>query len=582
MSQSCSLSILEILSKEDPLLELTKWNDEIESNFSNTRNAQDTPDSIKIAAHQLHNALISFIVKEDPLQILDSFTEEIGILKSDWKEASLTATSNGDDDGLQSDKVANSLSLFIATHMDAINQSQSQLQCRDEDIDIRNVFICSHLIRSCKNLIRWNRVLYSQRKRTRNPTESLVIATERLCGVGTVALFLQILQIAMSKPSSSNEEMNHATDDLARQCTTILFHVTFGQAPEPCCQKALRAFASSLKGVEIIAKLLAKPNDDQSSYSVNVTLGLIKIVHNLVSSLPHMMGIFDAALEKYAEPVIAHGVQYDINLFTILVSTLAWALRSEPSLATSTDVLDRRSDLMIEIIHVLFALRSVGSKTVVERMELENNAMMTQLGIIIVDLLKLPNRNQRCYDCKLASLQLLMNAPKHYGQFLVVNHCICELLAILWLRVNTIVVELAGDVHSAQNAAQILPVLIVMNELVSSNEIIRGKVKDYIFPPSEEVVFLEKVESYKKDILETPEHGRGAKKNMQPLHAPSGTMRWNLIKLMTYTESNVKRCVSELLWSVCRSDPNEFILRCGFGNSVHMLSIKGMYKIPNK
>jgi hypothetical protein len=148
--------------------------------------------------------------------------------------------------------------------------------------------------------------------------------------------------------------------------------------------------------------------------------------------------------------------------------------------------------------------------------------------------------------------------------------------------VNTIVVELAGDVHSAQNAAQILPVLIVMNELVSSNEIIRGKVKDYIFPPSEEVVFLEKVESYKKDILETPEHGRGAKKNMQPLHAPSGTMRWNLIKLMTYTESNVKRCVSELLWSVCRSDPNEFILRCGFGNSVHMLSIKGMYKIPNK
>ena len=575
MSQSYSLSILDILSRDDPLIELTQWNDEIESNFSNTRNAQDTPDSIKNAAHQLHSALISFIVKKDPLQISDSSMEEISILKSDWEEASLPA--NGDDDGLQADKVANSLSLFIATHMDAPNQSQSQ--SRDEDI--RNVSICSHLIRSCKNMIRWNRILYSQSKNTRNPEESFVTATERLCGVGTVALFLQILESAMCKPSASNDEMKNATDDLARQCTTILFHATFGQAPEPCCQKALRAFVSSLKGVEIIAKLLAEPNDDQSSYSVNVPLGLIKIVHNLIASLPQMIGIFDAALKKYAEPVIAHGVQYDINLFTMLVSTLAWALRSEPSFPSSTDQLDRRSDLMIEIIHVLFALRSVGSKPAVERMELENDSMMTQLGIIIIDLLKLPNRNQRCYECKLASLQLLMNAPKHYGQFLVVNDCICELLAILWLKVNKVVVELAGDVHSAQNAAQILPVLIVLNELVSGNEVIRGKVKDYIFPPSEEDVFLEKVEAYKKDILETPEHGRGAKKNMQPLHAPSGTMRWKLIKLMTYTESNVKRCASELLWSVCKSDPNEFVLRCGFGNACHMLSIKGLYKVPN-
>eukprot|EP00979_Chaetoceros_neogracilis_P000251 scaffold72_cov274-Chaetoceros_neogracile.AAC.6 len=577
---STILTILSNLGDEDAT-SLNQWNDEIESNFGKTTlplqtlDDDATPQSIKNAAKKLHETLVFFLIEKDPLQAFDALEEaDMNIMKSDLEECLTNSNLNlndddGDNDGRKANRVVLALSQLIAS------QSDSAHQCQSRDVDtIHNIAICSQLIRASKNIIRWNRILYMQSKKTRDPNESFVTATERLCSAGMLSLFLQLLKCAMSK------EMNEDRDDLARQCATIVFHASYAAAPEPCCQKALKAFVSSpVNGVEIIAKLISRPNDCQSSYSIHTTLGLIKIVHNLVSTIPQMMEAFDVALKKDTPPVIAHEVQYEVNLFTILVSTLAWALRSEPSFPSSHPM-DRRSDLIIEIIHALFAIRSVGSKRVVERMELENRAMMTQLGIIILDLLRLSNRNKKCYDCKLASLLLLMNAPKEYGQFLVVNDGIDELLTILWLQLNMIVVEHAGDVHSAQLAAKILPVLIVLNELVISNEVIRREVKNNIFPANEEDGFLEKIEAHKKEISATPHKGRGAKKNMQPLDAPPGTTRWKLIKLMTYTESNMKRCASELLWNICRKDPNEFVLRCGFGNACHMLSIKGLYQIP--
>jgi len=111
-----------------------------------------------------------------------------------------------------------------------------------------------------------------------------------------------------------------------------------------------------------------------------------------------------------------------------------------------------------------------------------------------------------------------------------------------------------------------------MNQLTDSKHVIRDQVKEYIFPPSAEANFMAKVEEHRQ---------AGGKKNVRPLDAPQGTTRWKLIKLMTYTESNVKRCASELLWNICRKDPNEFVLRCGFGNAVHMMGIKGLVQIPN-
>ena len=538
------------------------------------------------AAKMLHSKLMTFILHQDPWELCcGSYSNDADNLKIDWEaEAEAKVKALNDDinsstdinsfmnqSDQEADRVATSISETISKFsMDIANDSTSA-ETRDPVL-VQNTCLCAQLIRACKNLTRWNRILFVQSNKTSTstvPGPSFVTSTERLCSVGMISIYLSLLQAMLCNPTPQQLlSMHEARDDVARQCATALFHSTLGQAPEPCCKKALAAFVSRLDGVQVMSRLLILP----CSCSVNVMLGLVKIVHNLVGTLSNVMEKFDAALLKEAsggDTIVTQ--QYKLNLFTILVSTLAWSLRSDPRFP-SQDPADRRSDLLIEIIHVLFALRSVGSKSSMEQMEQENQEMMTQMGVLIVDILKLPNQDQRGYDCKLAVLLLLMNAPATYGKFLVVNDVIGELLSILWLQLNTIVVERAGSVHSEQNAAFILPILIVLNQLTDSNHVIRDQVKEYIFPPSAEANFMAKVEEHRQ---------AGGKKNVRPLDAPQGTTRWKLIKLMTYTESNVKRCASELLWNICRKDPNEFVLRCGFGNAVHMMGIKGLVQIPN-
>lgn len=464
---------------------------------------------------------------------------------------------------------------------------------------IKEVKLFSLWIRTCKNLIRWNRMHYMKIRLNNNRnaqstggsgTEQQLhqwsVATERLCSVGMVSLYLQILNFFIYKTVSNDIMGGTLTlDDVARQCSTILFYATYGQAPEPCCQKALREFVSSLNGIRVIAKILVTPTKE-CECSVATMLWLIKLVHNLVSSVNHALFDFEKAFREVEGDI--QGVQcYQVNLYSILVATLGWSLSAEPSFVLCGPD-DKRPDLVVEIIRVLFAKQTVGTKASSswkKQYENENDELTKHLRMMVVFILQLPNKNQRFYECKLASLLLLMNDASNYVDLLVEHHNVVDqLLTILWLQLNTLLIEHAGEVHSERNATIVLPILIVLNHLVSCNHDIWGKVKEYIFPSCDENVFLQKAEMHQKEVSESqPEEEtqrNGGRKNMHPIDAPVGTIRWKLIKLMTFSESNVKRCASELLWKICREDPGEFVLRCGFGNAVHMLGIKGLYTIP--
>jgi hypothetical protein len=570
--------------------EIAVLNDKIEKSFMEGILTTDTPSSIKDTAKLLHSALISYLLRTDPLGTqfdLNQIEEQFGCLKSIFE------TSGGIDfDDNEADRIAICIS-------DAISKSKSKETSTagsgcdhdedDDDLNVDDIYTLSQMIRASKNLIRWNRSMVMQMRKSKtnvSGSDSYVSSTERLCSVGMVSLYMHILQSVMCvsavsvSTSTQMASLKDSMDDLAKQCSLALFHSTFSQAPEPCCKRALQGFVSELNGVEVIARLLVAPTEG----SVNLMLCLIKLVHNIVGTFNNATKFDDALATcdtRTSQLEQQHHYQQQsvkLNLFTILVATLAWALRSE-SVFPSPNKADRRPDLIIEIIRVLFALRSGNSKTV-QKMEAENVEMMTQMGVLIVDILKLPHQDQRCYECKLAVLLLLMNTPKDYGSFLVVNNAIEELLAIFLFQLNTIIVEGAGDLQSESNATIILPILIVLNQLVDGNAQIREQVKNYIFPPEDEANFMTKVEEHRQTVMSTPESKRGGKKNMHPLDAPVGTTRWKLINLMTWTESNVKRCASEFLWNICRKDPNQFMLRCGFGNAVHMLGIKGLYKIP--
>jgi hypothetical protein len=57
---------------------------------------------------------------------------------------------------------------------------------------------------------------------------------------------------------------------------------------------------------------------------------------------------------------------------------------------------------------------------------------MPQIGIIFCDfLLKLPNADARVYECKLAVVALLLNAPHEYAHYLSVNDRVKPLVDIM-------------------------------------------------------------------------------------------------------------------------------------------------------
>mmetsp|Transcript_31111 Transcript_31111/g.47649 ORF Transcript_31111/g.47649 Transcript_31111/m.47649 type:complete len:127 (+) Transcript_31111:2-382(+) len=122
-----------------------------------------------------------------------------------------------------------------------------------------------------------------------------------------------------------------------------------------------------------------------------------------------------------------------------------------------------------------------------------------------------------------------------------------------------------------------MPILVVLKKFASTNSKILKSVKEFIFPLDAETdTFQPKA---KAEMGKCGHQGLGAK-NMAPLDAPKGSLRWKLIRLMTWTESYTKRATGELLWTLCGNDPREFVLRTGFGNALPLLSLKGHIQLP--
>jgi hypothetical protein len=111
----------------------------------------------------------------------------------------------------------------------------------------------------------------------------------------------------------------------------------------------------------------------------------------------------------------------------------------------------------------------------------------------------------------------------------------------------------------------------VVNKFCIRSEAFRRKAKLFIFPQEAEERFLNLV----------AEAATQQAKNMHPLDAPKGTLRWKLVKLMSWTEGHVKRTAGELLWTLCDQKEQEFVQRIGLGNALPILCTKGLVELPS-
>ena len=170
---------------------------------------------------------------------------------------------------------------------------------------------------------------------------------------------------------------------------------------------------------------------------------------------------------------------------------------------------------------------------------------------------------------------LLLDAPTEYNDYLVNNDGVQRLIDILAYQASVVVIEKTNS--SADDASAIVPILLALLRLVQSNEAALTVVKEAVFPPDDEGDFQQKASA---EIAKGKSEGKVNAKNMAPLDAPRGTLRWKLIRLMTWTETTVKRSACELLWALCDGDSTQFVLRTGFGNAIHFLGIKGCVSLP--
>lgn len=408
----------------------------------------------------------------------------------------------------------------------------------EDNTEMRNL---EELLRACKNLLRWYLQFYLPLK---GPI--LPFPLRRLASLSMIELYLLIAEQTAGEPE------NDVRQQAARQACLSLFYATY--SPSGNDQQIERAQTHLLENLGFLDSLMRILLTNNTPV---VLVSLVRILHNLVVSLPQTIERVEEANIQCTESDAPWASSLDgtnVDLRMLLTNILMWSLQATP--AFPGDASDRRADLVLEILRILYVLRA-------GRFVLQEETMAQ----LIAYFLKLPNTEERAYLCKLAAISLLMDAPAEYSEQLVEQKGVLPLLAVLDSQVTQII-DLTEVSSTA--AAAVVPILSVLNKFCTYSEAFRSKAKSFVFPPDVEEHFMSLVAEAE------------LKANMRPLDAPENTLRWKLIKLMTWTESHVKRTASELLWTLCDKNQKEFVSRTGLGNAMPLLSAKGFCKLPGE
>ncbi|CAB1108356.1 unnamed protein product [Ectocarpus sp. CCAP 1310/34] len=238
-----------------------------------------------------------------------------------------------------------------------------------------------------------------------------------------------------------------------------------------------------------------------------------------------------------------------------------------------------RLKLMVQALQGLFLL---GVRfTPEEKKKTLEGETMKRLGYVLVDILHLDHAELNVFMAKLQVLNLLLDMPGGFAEVLLEHGCLPRVVQLVELQL----VRQEFQDGGVDAAAELTPGLLVLNRMVLASEESKMAVKRAIFPPEADKVWKQRLEREKRKLASlTGDDYKSAEKlskdkRVHPVDAPKGTLRARLLKQMTATESSSKTAVSDLLFNLC-ADEEEFITRCGFGNAVNTLRLRGMISVP--
>ena len=207
------------------------------------------------------------------------------------------------------------------------------------------------------------------------------------------------------------------------------------------------------------------------------------------------------------------------------------------------------------------------------------SSSMEAVGLATRDLLRNATRPDEPLSASEAAVlmdvtKVLTLAPPSFLSFLAQEAAIPSVLVKLLVRC---VEEAAAaqadeskgalvDTEKANAVAAVVPVTMVANSMITASAAAFDVFMAAIFPTPIEDVPPPPVEGVGPD-------GR-PQQSAHPTDAPEGTFRHVLLRLMISLNTDVKRVVSELIWTLCKEDAQIFTRRVGVGYGIHLMQIK--------
>jgi hypothetical protein len=577
-------TLLELLREVPPVTEneatattnlverLTEWNDQMEPILfgtscavspSESLSAEHDDASVNTVSVHLQRRLITRLLRHVES---DNETEEDSVSKNsiDWHALD-----------------TQELAAIVLTHFrgsDDDDDDDDARTCHHTAILTDDSALLKEILRTCKNWLRWYLQIY-------------IVSTSNISAAGSFTLQqwqshdmleLYLLLLEQSIPEAPT---------VARLVSQLFFYASYDhstvQGANDSIQHAYAFLVQDLRYFPRVLTLLVSVHTDMSHISssssnsvptgtwsalVPLALSLVRNVHNILATYPSAK----AAVEATTIPCTY------LNVLLDLLETVTHATMSAPTDSLNQQQQEQQDELTLEILRTFYAL-GVG-RHLAAPIE-DDRLARCLLELLIVDSnVPTPAVAEKSVaavgnvDIPLATVSVLMDASPTFSEYIVALDAVQLVLSLLERQVTQIIETSLVD-H--RGAAACLPCLVVVHRFCQANLAFRKATKEAVFPVADEANFQRLVKAKQQEIKTERDSGAttGAK-NMKPIDAPVGTLRYKMIQLLTWPEGHVKRFAGEILWTLCGSEAAEFVFRVGMGNGMPFLGAKGMVEMP--
>jgi hypothetical protein len=553
---------------------LTEWNDQMEPILfgpscavasSESLLAEHDGNSVNAVSLHLQRLLLTRLLRHTHSQSEKEEDDSSGKNRIDWHAletqelaATVVAHFRGSDD----------------------DDDDDTRTCHHTAILTDDTALLKEVLRTCKNWLRWYLQIYIV-STSNSSSAAASTALQQWQSHDMLELYLLLLEQSVSQAPNVAKLVSQLFFYASYDHSTVQGANDFIQQAYAFLVQDLRYFSRVLTLLVSVHANMRKNISNISSDSVPtgtwsalvpLALSLVRNVHNVLATYPSAK----AAVEATTSPCTYLTVLLDLleSVTHVTISATTESLNPEQQ--------EQQEELTLEILRTFYAL-GVGHQLAVPIQD-------DRLARCLVELLVVDSNGSTLaaadkslaeagnVEITLASLSVLMDASPTFSEYMVQQDAVQLVLNVLEWQV-TYIIETSLVDH--RGAAACLPVLVVVHRFCQANQAFRKATKEAVFPVADETNFQRLVKAKQQEIKSTRDSGAATgAKNMKALDAPVGTLRYKMIRLLTWPEGHVKRFASEILWTICGSDAAEFIFRVGMGNGMPFLGAKGMVEMP--